>query len=113
MEEALSLPLHVAKECLPLPSVAYMLTAFGVFDTHKSQAVALGLLPFLELNDKCERATQPTGCGSSDKCSPMKVGSSFSPVVFPEKRQESTLQNGWIFLFFLLTEPQEAAISCL
>lgn len=41
-----------------------------MFDTHKSQAVALGLVQFLELNDACECVLHPWGAAAGAKCSP-------------------------------------------
>ena len=41
-----------------------------MFDTHKSHAVALGLVQFLELNDACECVLHPWGAATGAKCSP-------------------------------------------
>ena len=68
--EALSLPRYVAKEYLPSHLSLTRWPLSGVFDTHKSQAVALGLVQFLELNDACECVLHPWGAATGAKCSP-------------------------------------------
>ena len=68
--EALSLPSYIAREYLPSHLSLTRWPLSGVFDTHISQAVALGLVQFLELNDACECVLQPWGATAGAKCSP-------------------------------------------
>lgn len=102
MEEPLAFPPPQLRDTAPSHLSPTGLPLSGMVDTHKSQAVALGLLQFLRLS-KCEPAVQPAGQGCWGPVLSHSVGAPSHPGAFVRRGRKEFFRTGGLFIIIIIS----------